>query len=70
MRECITHHHACPCREAKYTMDMALLKAENTALREVARAARELRNSRGTIAAALMLDEALARLDKLTGTPK
>jgi hypothetical protein len=51
-------------------MDMALLKAENTALREVARAARELRNSRGTIAAALMLDEALARLDKLTGTPK
>ena len=41
MRECISHHNACDCREAKYTMDMALLKAENTALQEVAHAARE-----------------------------
>jgi hypothetical protein len=51
-------------------MDMALLKAENAALREVARAARELRNSRDTIAAALILDDALARLDSLKGSPK
>ena len=70
MRECTTHHNACDCREAKYTMDMALLKAENAALREVARAARELRNSRDTIAAALILDDALARLDSLKGSPK
>lgn len=33
MRECITHHDACHCREAKATSDMAILRAENTRLR-------------------------------------
>ena len=30
MRECITHHYACDCREAKF----AHLEAENKVLRE------------------------------------
>jgi len=30
MKECITHHFACDCREAKFTA----LEAENTALRK------------------------------------
>lgn len=34
MRTCTTHHYACACREAKATMDMALLRAENQRLRE------------------------------------
>lgn len=36
MRECITHHDACHCREAKATSDMAVLRAENARLRAVA----------------------------------
>lgn len=34
MRTCTTHHNACDCREAEYTTQMALLKAENARLRE------------------------------------
>lgn len=33
MRECVSHHNACDCREAKYTSDMALLRAELEAVK-------------------------------------
>lgn len=70
MRECITHHNACDCREAKYTMEMAILKAENEALLEVARAAQKCippeayyPKNEGTAVADLA--KALDRLDEL-----
>ena len=34
MKECVTHHHACDCREAALADEIAALKTENERMRK------------------------------------